>query len=80
MKMARKRHFGGIAGVPCFCYCIPMKNMDFLEIQSLCGFDMQKAHDMAREYPPVTYPPALIAEIMEDSCVDKVRPEPRPQG
>ena len=44
--------------------------MDFLEIQSFCGFDLEKADEMAKGYPPIEYTPELLDEMMMESGID----------
>lgn len=63
-----------------FCYCGHMRNMDFLEIQSLCGFDLQKAHDMANGIPPVAYPPDILEEEMDRVGLEKMEKPPVGMG
>lgn len=41
-----------------------MKNMDFLEIQNMYGFDQQKAHEAAKDYAP------WMAEAVEEALND----------
>lgn len=53
-----------------------MKNMDFLEIQNLYGFDQQKAHEAAKEYPPMIYPAEMIQEEMNRVGLETIKCQP----
>lgn len=46
--------------------------MDYLEIQSFCGFDLDRANAMAARYDPLD----LAGEVREVENVEKVEPEP----
>lgn len=43
-----------------------MNNMDYLEIQNFCGFDMDAAHEMAQVYKEA------IEEALEDVGLEKM--------
>lgn len=48
---------------------------DFMEIMGFHGFDLKKADEAAKEYPPVVYTPEMIDEEMNRVGLEKIQPE-----
>ena len=46
--------------------------MDYLEIMSFCGFDLEKANEMAQDFPP-----SVIQEVLTEIGLEKLESESR---